>query len=264
MGDMKMAKQYGDNISNRNEQLKNEYERKMRSCKVPSRIVLVFLLIYIAYFFVGPYSGYWIFYDPVLFVGICLILIIIYALLRAVAQTNINAYQEQLDWLNVEIQVGEVLASTLKALPDDYMIFNNVALNYNGELTEIDSIILSCHGIFVVDVKNYKGVLFGLESDDVWSRTKTSKADKSYGGAIKNPVKQVDRKAQIVSNVLYKKGIRTDVDGYVVLPMADKVIVDSDKVFLNIIQLKQTILSKDKVVLSQDKVETIKDILMQL
>ena len=34
-----MAEQYGDNVSNRNEQLKNEYERKMRSCKVPSRIV---------------------------------------------------------------------------------------------------------------------------------------------------------------------------------------------------------------------------------
>lgn len=45
-----MAEQYGDNVSNRNEQFKNEYERKMRSCKVPSRIVLVFLLIYIAYF----------------------------------------------------------------------------------------------------------------------------------------------------------------------------------------------------------------------
>lgn len=47
---MKMAEQYGDNVSNRNEQFKNEYERKMRSCKVPSRIVLVFLLIYIAYY----------------------------------------------------------------------------------------------------------------------------------------------------------------------------------------------------------------------
>ena len=262
---MKMAEQYGDNASNRNEQLKNEYERKMRSCKVPSRIVLALLIVYVFYyFFLRPSIFLASLFDIQELLTYCTILIIIYAILRAAAQTNINAYQEQLDWLNVEIQVGEVLASILKALPDDYMIFNNVALNYNGELTEIDSIVLSCHGIFVVDVKNYKGVLFGLEADEVWSRTKTSKADKSYGGAIKNPVKQVDRKAQIVSNVLYKKGIRTDVDGYVVLPMADKVIVDSDKVFLNIVQLKQTILSKNQAILSQDKVETIKDILMQL
>ena len=28
-----MAEQYGDNVSNRNEQFKNEYERKMRSVK---------------------------------------------------------------------------------------------------------------------------------------------------------------------------------------------------------------------------------------
>ena len=161
--------------------------------------------------------------------------------------------------------------STRKASQERFAVYEEKSQTIEttyGTLSYIDEgegeVILSCHGIFVVDVKNYKGVLFGLEADEVWSRTKTSKADKSYGGAIKNPVKQVDRKAQIVSNVLYKKGIRTDVDGYVVLPMADKVIVDSDKVFLNIIQLKQTILSKDKVVLSQDKVETIKDILMQL
>ena len=262
---MKMAEQYGDNVSNRNEQLKKEYERKIQSSKMPSRITLVLLIVYVFYYyFVRPSIFLASLFDIQELLTYCTILIIVYAILRAVAQTNINAYQEQLDWLNVEIQVGEVLVSTLKALPDDYMIFNNVALNYNGELTEIDSIILSCHGIFVVDVKNYKGVLFGLESDDVWSRTKTSKADKSYDGAIKNPVKQVDRKAQIVSNVLYKKGIRTDVEGYVVLPMADKVIVDSDKVFLNSSQLKREILSYNQVVLPKDRVETIKDILMQL
>lgn len=42
-----MAEQYGDKISNRNEQLKNEYERKIQSSKVPSRIALVLLIVYV-------------------------------------------------------------------------------------------------------------------------------------------------------------------------------------------------------------------------
>lgn len=246
-----MAKVYGNNAHNGNAQLKREYDEKASAAKRRMRIEFIIAMIgFIGFLVITPFlSGLWF---------------VLVNFTTVFSSMKYEKYKGKADALNIGIQGEEVITSTLTSLPDDYMIFNNVALNYNGKLTEIDSIILSCHGIFVVDVKNYKGVLFGLEADEVWSRTKTSKADKSYGGAIKNPVKQVDRKAQIVSNVLYKKGIRTDVDGYVVLPMADKVIVDSDKVFLNIIQLKQTILSKDKVVLSQDKVETIKDILMQL
>lgn len=252
-----MAKVYGNNAHNGNAQLKREYDEKASAAKRRMRIGIV---ISVTGFILYVQSMY--LYGNMFVLGIPMF--ILGNIIAVFSSMKYEKYKGKADALNIGIQGEEVITSTLTSLPDDYMIFNNVALNYNGKLTEIDSIILSCHGIFVVDVKNYKGVLFGLEADEVWSRTKTSKADKSYGGAIKNPVKQVDRKAQIVSNVLYKKGIRTDVDGYVVLPMADKVIVDSDKVFLNIIQLKQTILSKDKVVLSQDKVETIKDILMQL
>lgn len=259
-----MAKVYGNNAHNGNAQLKREYEEKMQAWKAPKTISNVITMI-----------GFIGFMGTILlsFIGVMpsvkstvefWFIALVGAVMKSITNSRYEKYKGKADALNIGIQGEEVITSTLTSLPDDYMIFNNVALNYNGELIEIDSIVLSCHGIFVVDVKNYKGVLFGLESDDVWSRTKISKADKSYGGAIKNPVKQVDRKAQIVSNVLYKKGIRTDVEGYVVLPMADKVIVDSDKVFLNIIQLKQTILSKNQAVLSQDKVETIKDILMQL
>lgn len=252
-----MAKVYGNNAHNGNAQLKREYDEKASAAKRRMRIGIV---ISVTGFILYVQSMY--LYGNMFVLGIPMFLL--GNIIAVFSSMKYEKYKGKADALNIGIQGEEVITSTLTSLPDDYMIFNNVALNYNGELTEIDSIILSCHGIFVVDVKNYKGVLFGLESDDVWSRTKISKADKSYGGAIKNPVKQVDRKAQIVSNVLYKKGIRTDVEGYVVLPMADKVIVDSDKVFLNIIQLKQTILSKNQAVLSQDKVETIKDILMQL
>ena len=264
-----MAELYGNDSNRESKKIRNQYKNKvqiyegrMKTGKIlmaTGILCTVGILIIISF---GNMDFNTVVLGIILFI-LC-VAMIIGMILMDESEPKYKKSKEELESLGVDVQGEDVIASTLKSLPNDYMIFNNVALNYNGELTEIDSIILSCHGIFVVDVKNYKGVLFGLESDDVWSRTKTSKADKSYDGAIKNPVKQVDRKAQIVSNVLYKKGIRTDVEGYVVLPMADKVIVDSDKVFLNIIQLKQMILSKNQAILSQDKVETIKDILMQL
>ena len=58
--------------------------------------------------------------------------------------------------------------------------------------------------------------------------------------------------------------ICTDIQGYVVLPMAENVNVDSDNVLLNNNQLKQAILANDENVLSNDQIEVIKGVLTQL
>ena len=259
-----MAKLYGNNAHNGNAQLKREYEEKMQAWKGPRIIGYAIAVIgmlgfmgNILFSFNGSMPskessmGCWI---------ICAIGIVI----SNITNSRYEKYKGKADALDIGIQGEEVITSTLTSLPDDYMIFNNVALNYNGQLTEIDCIVLSCYGIWVVEVKSYKGVIHGLAANDMWSRIKTSKSGKEYDSEIKNPLKQVERQVQILSNVLYRKGIRTTAKGYVVFPVAENVNVDSDKVFLNSSQLKREILSYNQVVLPKDRVETIKDILMQL
>ena len=246
-----MAKVYGNNAHNGNAQLKREYEEKASAAKTRMKIEFIIATIgFIGFLVITPFlSAMWF---------------VIVNFITVFSSMKYEKYKGKADALNIGIQGEEVITSTLTSLPDDYMVFNNVALNYNGQLTEIDCIVLSRFGLWVVEVKSYKGVIHGLAANDMWSRIKTSKSGKEYNSEIKNPLKQVERQVQILSNVLYRKGIRITAKGYVVFPVAENVNVDSDKVFLNIIQLKQMILSKNQAILSQDKVETIRDVLTQL
>ena len=246
-----MAKVYGNNAHNGNAQLKREYDEKASAAKRRMRIEFIIAMIgFIGFLVITPFlSGLWF---------------VLVNFTTVFSSMKYEKYKGKADALNIGIQGEEVITSTLTSLPDDYMIFNNVTLNYNGQLTEIDCIVLSCYGIWVVEVKSYKGVIHGLAANDMWSRIKTSKAGKEYDSEIKNPLKQVERQVQILSNVLYRKGIRTTAKGYVVFPVAENVNVDSDKVFLNSSQLKREILSYNQVVLPKDRVETIRDVLTQL
>lgn len=246
-----MAKVYGNNAHNGNAQLKREYDEKASAAKRRMRIEFIIAMIgFIGFLVITPFlSGLWF---------------VLVNFTTVFSSMKYEKYKGKADALNIGIQGEEVITSTLTSLPDDYMIFNNVALNYNGQLTEIDCIVLSCFGIWVVEVKSYKGVIHGLAANEMWSRIKTSKSGKEYDSEIKNPLKQVERQVQILSNVLYRKGIRTTAQGYVVFPAAENVNVDSDKVFLNSSQLKREILSYNQVVLPKDRVETIRDVLTQL
>ncbi len=61
------------------------------------------------------------------------------------------------------------VASTLSFLPrEEYITLNDVMFK-NGEYsTQIDHIVISTHGIFVIETKNYKGWIFGNSNKDKW------------------------------------------------------------------------------------------------
>jgi restriction system protein len=52
-------------------------------------------------------------------------------------------------------------------------------------MTELDHVVVSAHGIFVIETKNYSGWIFGSEQDRMWTRT-------NYGNKCKflNPLIQ--------------------------------------------------------------------------
>ena len=57
----------------------------------------------------------------------------------------------------------------LKKLPKDkYSILNNIMIKDKNGTHQIDHIILSNYGIFVVEMKNYYGLIKGNESDNKW------------------------------------------------------------------------------------------------
>ena len=69
-------------------------------------------------------------------------------------------------------KIGEIyVALFLKRLPEDrYRVINDLLLTKNGHSTQIDHVIVSIYGIFVVETKFYKGWIFGGENSEYWTQ----------------------------------------------------------------------------------------------
>ncbi len=78
----------------------------------------------------------------------------------------------------------KTVAIILSTLPQDkYQVINNVMLRQtNGKTTQIDHVVISPYGIFIIETKNYKGYITGSEWGEKWTE------NKKY--SIPNPLKQ--------------------------------------------------------------------------
>lgn len=58
----------------------------------------------------------------------------------------------------------------LKKLPEDYKIVNDIFIKNDGWSSQIDHIIISKFGIFVIETKTYKGWIYGKEKQKQWTQ----------------------------------------------------------------------------------------------
>lgn len=78
------------------------------------------------------------------------------------------------------------VARKLEKLPEnEYIVMNDVLLKTDRGTTQIDHIVLSIYGIFVIETKNYKGWITGSEKGEYWTQN-------IYGNKhqFKNPIRQ--------------------------------------------------------------------------
>ncbi len=112
---------------------------------------------------------------------------------------------------------GERIARGIlsEILTDSDFWMTNVPVFFDNMQSELDNIIVNDNGIFIIEVKNYTGELFGSEEDREWIKNKVTPAGNVYQQTIKNPIKQVKRQAFILSQILKDKGLHVWIDGYV-------------------------------------------------
>ncbi|MEZ4849481.1 MAG: nuclease-related domain-containing protein [Bacteroidia bacterium] len=67
----------------------------------------------------------------------------------------------------------------------EYKVFNDIYIQTNGKTTQIDHLIISLYGIFVIETKNYKGWIHGSEKSEYWTQTFYKKKQ-----TFRNPIKQ--------------------------------------------------------------------------
>jgi len=88
---------------------------------------------------------------------------------------------------HIKGKIGEyVVAFILRRLPKSkYIVINDIVLETKDGTTQIDHIVLSKYGIFVIETKNYKGWIYGNEYAEKW--TQNLFGHKYY---FLNPIKQ--------------------------------------------------------------------------
>ena len=78
------------------------------------------------------------------------------------------------------------VAKRLMRLPDGYTIFNDVYILENGKSSQIDHVVLSLHGIFVIETKNYRGWIYGNEKDQYWIKNMYGTKYQFYNPLLQN------------------------------------------------------------------------------
>ena len=76
------------------------------------------------------------------------------------------------DWAGKRGQRGEEeVQRILSRLPrTEYVVLNDVLLPTGTGTTQIDHVVVSLYGIFVIESKNYKGSIYGTRTSEKWSQ----------------------------------------------------------------------------------------------
>jgi len=102
-----------------------------------------------------------------------------------------------------------------KVLKDGDVMLNNVALSYEKKKTELDALVINKNGVYIIEVKNFKGRIYGKENDEKWKKVKVTGAGNVYNKYIDNPLGQLNREVYILAKYLKKRGINVWINGYV-------------------------------------------------
>lgn len=157
---------------------------------------------------------------------------------------------------------GEELVSyTLNTLPNEYTMYNNILLEKDGKRAAIDTLVISKYGVFLGEVKNYKGRISGNENDSAWIQIKKSSGGKCYENSIKNPVKQAKFQTYLLSSILKENGLNCYIHPYVVFISAEDITTDSEIVLKSENEFYNTILSYHDTKISKENLEKLKGVM---
>lgn len=136
---------------------------------------------------------------PCMFMGLALVLLALFM----VAKHNYEI-------LNAGVKGEQQTCEILKQLPKDFTVITNPVIHNRGSVNELDFVVIGTNGVFVVETKNYRGIITGTTSAQTWKQIKHGK-DKTYEKEVKNPAKQVYRQGRRMNEMFIDFGISADV-----------------------------------------------------
>ncbi len=156
------------------------------------------------------------------------------------------------------------VAGELAWLPKEYYTLNDILLpNQSGTIqtTQIDHIVVSPYGIFIIETKNYKGWISGHENSEKWKQSLFGK--KGLWGRTTKQHKLQNPIRQNIAHTIAIKNILREIGNFRIIP----IVVFSDNAKLNITtpnnivipwsSLRSTIKSFSEPCISQEDIAQI-------
>lgn len=122
-----------------------------------------------------------------------------------------------------EKKVNSILSSLPKR---KYKIINNIIFQTPKGTTQIDHIVVSKYGVFVIETKNYKGIIYGDEGREYWVQNLSGEKHSFY-----NPIRQ---------NMAHIRAVRKYTKKYEKLPVIS-MIAFSDQCMLDVYTYTQVV-----------------------
>lgn len=115
-----------------------------------------------------------------------------YKLYRQIVNTKISNMQKG--------KIGEqiIVDHIQKEIDIYHKIIQNVILSKDGKETEVDIILITCVGIYVIESKNFKGYIYGTDTGRIW----TEWFSHNYKYHFDNPVLQNEYHIEFMAHSL--------------------------------------------------------------
>jgi hypothetical protein len=172
-----------------------------------------------------------------------------YFLFPAIILGILSAY-----WPRIKGALGERRTSSLLSRldPDKYKTLNNVLLRLDdGRTSQIDHVVVSVYGIFVIEVKNYTGWIYGSQYEQHWTQVIYKRKEPLF-----NPIRQNYGHTKALEEVLKDYG---ELVFWPVVVFSDEAVlkVTSTVPVINASDLIHVIKDHNQQVMTSDMVDQI-------
>ncbi len=81
---------------------------------------------------------------------------------------------------------SEVALHLSRLDPQFYQVLNDVSVYTNGSISQIDHLVVSNYGLFVIETKNYQGWILGYENAQYWTQVIFKFKNRFYNPVLQN------------------------------------------------------------------------------
>ena len=156
-----------------------------------------------------------------------------------------------------EIKATRVIQSVLRG---GDRLFTHFSIETNGKRAEMDNIVVNNYGVFIIEVKNWNGMIAGSADDTEWIQYKTTYESQTYANSRKNPIKQVNGQVYALKQYLKSNGVNVWIDGYVWMLQKNSPI-SNEQILHNASDINKAIHTVSRIALDETTIDRITDLL---